>query len=41
VAKRELRDALEKGNKKGGIGRGHRNRGAGKRGRDDMDREEG
>jgi ATP-dependent RNA helicase DDX47/RRP3 len=41
VAKRELRDALEKGNKKGGIGRGHRNRGAGKRGRDDMDREDG
>lgn len=41
VAKRELRDALEKGNKKGGIGRGHRNRSGGKRGRGDMDREEG
>ena len=41
VAKRELRDALEKGNKKGGIGRGHRNRSGSKRGRDDMDREEG
>lgn len=41
VAKRELRDAQEKGSKRGGIGRGHRNRHGGKRGRDDMDKEEG
>ena len=41
VAKRELRNALEKGNKKGGFGRGHKTRGGGKRGRDDMDREQG
>lgn len=40
VARRELRDAVEKGSKRGGIGKGHRNRG-GKRGRDEMDREEG
>jgi ATP-dependent RNA helicase DDX47/RRP3 len=53
VAKKELRDALEKGSKRGGIGRGkgessrHGGGGGGDngrgrgRGRDDMDREEG
>jgi len=40
MAKRELRDAIEKGSRKGGIGKGHGNH-AGKRGRDDMDKEEG
>jgi ATP-dependent RNA helicase DDX47/RRP3 len=44
VAKRELRDALEKGSKHGGIGRGkarQMGRPGGKRNKDDMDREEG
>lgn len=49
VAKRELRDAQEKGSKKGGIGRGRRTEGGGgggggsgkRRRHDDMDREEG
>ena len=48
VAKRELRDAQERGSKRGGIGRGsgksrhHHPAGKGKRGRtDDMDKDEG